>query len=168
MGKGTGSRMEQHRMKTLAWIALVSLTSLAACSRAEWQEDPGRERLAQEQGKGQSGEPGLPDSQKFGDCKSQTLNVTVDTSKSKTGLQDLKTVLARYPQMRVTKASQSKRKSVFYLNPLNASKKACADEACAEGAGWSQIQDDIHSLNGVAVFCEGQASSPKSRKNIRH
>lgn len=147
-------------MKTLAWIALVSLTSLAACSRAEWQEDPGRERLAQEQGKGQTGEPEIPEPQKFGDCKSQTLNVTIDTSKSQTGLQDFQTVLARYPQMRVTKASKTKRKSVFYLNPLDAGKKTCADETCAEGAGWSQIQDDLHSLNDVDVFCEGQAPPP--------
>ncbi len=138
-------------------VAILSLIALFACARAEWQESRGGGALAQEQAPPQK--PAVrdfPDPQKFGECTSQTLKVEVDTSTTQISLKDFETVIARYSRIRVTKAAKTKKRSTFYLNAQDVNQKACADEACAEDAGWSMIQDDIRSLNDTEIQCEGQ------------
>lgn len=144
-------------------LALIALVSLASCARAEWQENVGNGKLGQAQEpKDQTGKPvpvpaptPTPGTQKFSGCESQTMNVTIDTSKTRAPLQDFKSVAAKYPLMHLTRAVKTKEQTVFFLNARDARGKSCADEACAELAGWSRIQDEVRTLNDVQISCQG-------------
>lgn len=152
-------------------ILLLALITLAACSRAQWQEDRGDGALAQEQTppaeNPQPLNPGAPPSlpshrppQTFDSCKSQTLSVVIDTSKTQDNLKDFWTTSARYPLIRVTEAAKTRKKSTFFLTATDKNSHACADQACADEAGWSLIQNDILDLNGMTLMCEGQPAPP--------
>jgi|GEM_PF-5463308 len=151
-------------------LALIILISLAGCSRAQWQEDRGHGELSQQQTPADNPQPlnpgappevppQVPDHRPplpFADCKSQTLSIEIETSKSKESLVNFWSASSRYPRLKSTLASRTRRKTTYFMNALDANSHACQDQACADEAGWSLLQTDLFDLKGLRVMCVGQ------------
>jgi hypothetical protein len=161
----------------------LTLVSAVGCARSQWHEDRGTNSQGGQPGGNATQTDTPPDTsltpiappssapsapalpghrppQAFVDCSSQTLSVEVATVKSGADLKDFWTTVGRYPQIKVTQVSKKKALTTFFLNPTDVSMHACKDQACAEAAGWSNIQNDFMDLNDVTVMCMG-APAPK-------
>lgn len=171
--------MEPSLRRRLLSLSALSLLVLSACAQSAWVENGPGTNAAQGDGKtGQESnptpinpadppgfptDPAPPMDAPFETCTSRSLQADVDLSGGLDNLKDFQTTLKRYPLIKVREISLdlellfnvSPKLKSYRLVPRDSAKAECRTTACAEAAGWTQVQHDLEDLNGVTVQCLG-------------
>ncbi len=125
-------------------LALISGFGFTACQPAAWTERAGQEEVAPSNG------PLSVSSVSIDSCATGRLYVGFkEADGTRADLVSALKIFADYPQLKMQPVAAGEREAAFVLS-LN---QNCLTSACAEAAGWSQIQLRLAAFNGVSLQC---------------